>query len=252
MDRHRRDTSGIPGRAILVACLALGAGCAADRDATLGTIDTVQLKLDFGGGVTLDTVVYTLAGPMSFHQTGSLPVGAQDTITTTFMNLPIGTGYDIEVQGSASDNSSVCKGETMFNVASSPMNTVIQIALMCSGRASVSADVNVCPTIDSLSVIPAEVYVGASMQLAVVAHDPDNGPSPLAATWSSTSGTLTNLSTTGATFTCTAAGTFKVGVAITDGTPAAKCTDTAAVTVVCTPPPSASLTSAAPARQGAI
>jgi hypothetical protein len=139
----------------------------------------------------------------------------------------------------------------MFNVASS-MNAVVQIALTCSGRANVAADVNVCPSVDSLSVAPAEVYVGCSVQLVAAAHDPDTGPAPLSAAWAATSGTLSNLSTTGATFTCTTAGTFKVGVTISDGTPNAKCADSAQVTVVCTPAPSASLMSVAPARQGTV
>jgi hypothetical protein len=239
MNRQSRGTSGIPGRAITVACLALALGCG-EQSAPPETIDSVQLKLDFGGGVTLNSVDYSLTGPGNFHQIGMIPVDASDTISTTFNNLPappMGTAtYDIQVKGTASDNLELCKGETMFTVA--PMtNAVVQIMLMCQGRATVSADVNVCPTIDSLSVIPSEVYVGSSMQLTLSARDPDNGPSPLAAAWSATSGTLSNLSTMGATFTCTAAGAFKIGVSVTDGTPAMKCMDSASVNVVCTAPP---------------
>jgi hypothetical protein len=227
------------------------ASCGGERGVAPSTIDTVQLKLDFGGGVTLTSVDYNLTGPASFHQAGTLTVADQPTIMGTFQNLPAGSGYDVKVVGTASDNSSLCKGEAMFSVAMS-MNAVVQIALTCSGIASVSADVNVCPTIDSLSVVPAEVYVGGSVALSVVAHDPDNGPSPLAAAWSATSGTLTNLSTTGATFTCTMPGSFKVGLGVSDGTPNPKCADSASLTVVCTPPPSAALTGVAPARRGAV
>jgi hypothetical protein len=234
----------------LVACLFLTA-CGGERGAAPGDIDTVQLNLDFGGGVSLDSVAYVLTGPGSFRRVGTLAVADQSSISATFQNLPAGVGYDVVVKGTASDDLSVCKGEAIFDVASS-MNAVVQISLACSGVAAVSADVNLCPTIDSLSVVPAEVYVGSSMQLSAVSHDPDNGPSPLAASWATTSGTLTNLSTTGATFTCTAAGTFTIGLTVSDGTAAAKCADTASVTVTCTPPPSAFLMSVAPARTGAV
>jgi hypothetical protein len=237
---------------MLVGCLvaaAGAAGCAGDRDSSSAGVDTIQLKLDFGGGVTLNSVDYVLTGPASFRQTGTLNVADQPTITATFQSLPPGTGYDIKVQGAASDNLNACKGEAMFNVAAS-MNAVVQIALTCSGRATLAADVNTCPTIDSLSVVPAEVYVGGSVQLTSMAHDPDSGPSPLAATWAATSGSLTNLSTAGATFTCSAAGTFTVSLSVSDGTPNPKCADNAAVTVTCTPPPAAMVMSAL--RAGAV
>jgi hypothetical protein len=229
----------------------LAAACGGEHEEAPGSIDTVQLKLDFGGGVTLTSVDYVLTGPGINKQIGTLTVNDSDTISATFQNLPAGTGFDVKVTGSASDNLNICKGEAMFDVMNM-MNAVVQIPLTCSGRTILTADVNVCPTIDSLSVVPAEVYVGSSMQLTLAAHDPDNGPSPLTAAWSATSGNLSNLSTMGATFTCTAAGTFKVGVSVTDGTPAMKCTDSAQVTVVCTPPPSAELMSAVHARTGAV
>lgn len=243
----------IPRRAALAAWLIVatsGVACGVDQSAP-ESVDSVQLELDFGGGVTLTSVDYILTGPASFRRAGTLTVADQPSISATFNNLPVGTGYDVTVKGTASDDSSVCVGEAMFNVASS-MNAVVQIALTCSGRATLSADVNTCPTIDSLSVAPSEVYVGSSMQLVAAAHDPDNGPSPLSATWSATSGTLSNLSTTGATFTCTTAGSFKVTLSVSDGTPNPKCADTAAVTVTCTAPPSAMLMGAAAPRAGAV
>jgi hypothetical protein len=229
-----RTTLGIPERAMLAACLAFVLGCGGERDAAPETIDSVQLNLAFSGGATLDSVAYVLTGPNGRH-VGTFPVLDQPTVSATFNNLPAGS-YDVTVQGTATDGVNICKGEAMFTVAMQ-MNVVVPVALTCSGTAAVSADVNVCPTINSLSVAPSEVYVGSSMNLVLAAVDPDNGPSPLTAAWSSTSGTLSNLSSTGATFTCTVAGMFKVGVSVSDGTPQTKCADTASVDVVCTAPP---------------
>ena len=240
MNRQDRDTSGIPGRAIVIACLTFVAGCGAQATAP-EPVDSVRLQLDFGGGVTLTSVNYTLTGPPGADggadggtvvKTGTLPVGTSDTITAMFGPLGAGKGYDVTVNGLASDGSSYCTGETMFNVPLPSPFVTIQLA--CSGRASVSADVNVCPTIDSLSVLPSEVYLGSSMQLSLLAHDADNGPAPLAITWSSTPGTLSNTSAMGATFTCTSVGTFTVSVSVDDGTPAMACVDSASVNVTCT------------------
>lgn len=219
--------------------MAVALGCAGDPPPS-DTIDTVRFKLDFGGGVMLTSVDYVLTGPPSSRRVGTLSVGDQASITAAFSNLPAGQGYDLAVKGTASDDSSFCKGEVIFNVASM-MDAVVTIPLMCSGLAVVTADVNICPTIDSLSVTPAEVQVGSSMVIVAEAHDPDNGPAPLSATWAAMSGTLINLSTTGATFTCTAAGTFTVSLRISDGTPGTKCADTASVTVTCSAPPTATL-----------
>jgi hypothetical protein len=230
MNRQVRGPSGIPERAILVTCLALAVGCG-ERGAGTEAVDSVRLHLDFGGGVTLTSVDYDLTGPSSFHQTGTLPVGSSDTIVGMFGNLPAGMGYDAKVQGTASDGSSTCTGEIVFNV---PHPAVLQINLACSGLASVTATVNVCPVIDSVSVFPAEVQVGGSVQLVAAADDADDGPSPLAATWTVSSGMLNNASTAGATFTCTEVGPAQIGLSVSDGTPGPGCTDSTSVTVTCT------------------
>jgi hypothetical protein len=235
MNRQQRETFGIPERVILLTWLALAIGCSGERSTGPESVDSVQLQLDFGGGVTLTSVDYDLTGPNSFHQTGTLAVGSSDTVTGMFGMLPSGKGYDVKVTGTGSDGSSTCTGETVFNV---PAPMVVQIHLMCSGIASVSANINVCPRIDNLSVVPSEVYVGSSMQLSLEAHDPDMGPAALTAAWSTTpGGMLTNLSTTGATFTCTTAGSFTVSVSVDDGEPGMVCVDSSSVNVVCTTPP---------------
>jgi hypothetical protein len=223
--------------------LALGVvgiiGCATGTDAPVGNFgNTVRFELDFGGGVTLSSVDYVMTGPNNFRRVGSLAVGDQPTVTATFQNLPTGQGYDIQVKGTATDDTNICKGEVMFDVSAS-MTATLQIPLTCSGQAAVTATVNVCPVIDELSAIPSEVIVGASIQLTVVAHDADNGPSPLSATWQTNGGMLGNLSTTGATFTCTAPGTFTIGVRISDGEAGNRCPDTSTLTLTCSAPTAA-------------
>jgi hypothetical protein len=237
MNGQERVTSGIPERAILAACLAIMVGCGGERGVGSDSVDSVRLQLDFGGGVTLTSIGYDLTGPNNFvERTGTLSVGTSDIVLGTFGTpaLPNGMGYDVKVHGLATDGVSYCTGEVVFNM---PRPMLLQIPLTCSGIANVSATTAVCPTIDSLSVTPSEVFVGSSMQLALAAHDPDNSPAALTATWTATSGNLTNTSTTGATFTCTAPGAAVVSVSVDDGTPNMQCTDSASVNVVCTPLP---------------
>ena len=248
--KHRmRAASVFCCMATLIGAGVATTGCASDGNEP--TKDTVRFQLDFGNGVTLTTVNYMMTGPNSFKQSGTLTVGSDPTATATFSNLPAGNGYDIKVTGSASDNSDTCKGEVMFNVTAMMMS-VIQIPLTCTGIAMVSADYNVCPVIDSLSAIPSEVYVGDTIQVTAQAHDSDNGPSPLGATWSTTGGSLSNLSLTGATFTCTTAGTFSVGYTVSDGSTSSRCADTSTLTLTCSTPPSAELTRRSPAHRRAV
>jgi hypothetical protein len=218
--------------AVAVAACAGASGCA--NDAGDPASNTIVVKLDFGGGVTLSSVVYVLTGPNGFRRTGSLAVGDQPTVTATFQNLPPGQGYIIRVTGSATDDTTACRGMTTFNVDAS-MTATLTIPLVCEGLVSITGVINVCPVIDELSALPAEVNVGGSIHLVVTARDDDNGPQPLTATWgfSGGPGTLSNTSLAGATFTCTTRGTFTISVGVTDGGDASLCDGPSSVTVVC-------------------
>jgi hypothetical protein len=250
MKQDQCGKTGFPALKLVAACLAIVLGCGGQT--TLPeTIDTVRLDLNFGTrGVTLSVVGYTLTGPNSYQSTGTLAVGTADTISATFQNLPAGNGYDVKVAGNATDGTDSCAGEAMFNVQPS-MNAVVTIQLVCTGLANVAANVTLCPIIDGLSVLPSAVYVGDSTTFVLAAHD-NNGTARLKATWSANSGTLTNTSTTGATFTCTQPGSVQVGVTVTDGSADPTCQDSLSMTVTCTPTPSAELVTRATARKGAV
>lgn len=228
---RKRVTSAVLILCCLAASVAAGAlGCSNDA-----VTNTVRFELNFGGGVTLTSVDYVLTRPNSdFRRTGSLPVGDQPIVTATFQNLPPGQGYNMQVQGTASDSVNSCRGQVTFNVTPA-MTTVLQIPLTCTGQIAITGTFNSCPVIDSLSAIPAEAAVGGSIDLTVEAHDDDGGPNPLSASWRATGGALSNKSTTGAIFTCTAPGTFTVGVGISDGDLTNQCPGPSTVTLLCTP-----------------
>jgi hypothetical protein len=224
--------------ATLISCLAVAAACAGatgcSNDVGDPVSNTIVVKLDFGGGITLSSVVYVLTGPNGFRRTGSLSVGDQPSVTATFQNLPPGQGYIIRMTGSATDDTTACRGMATFNVDAS-MTATLTVPLVCEGLVSITGVINICPNIDELSALPAEVRVGGSIQLILTARDDDNGPQPLTATWgfSGGMGTLSNTSLTGATFTCTAPGSFTISVGVTDGGDASMCSGPSSVTVVC-------------------
>ena len=235
---------------ILCLLAAAGIGAAACSDDPAGAVgNTIRFRLDFGGGVTLSSVDYVLTGPNNFRRVGSLSVGDQPTVTATFQNLPAGQGYKIQVKGTASDDMSSCQGEPTFDVTAS-MTAMLQIPLTCSGGAAITATFNSCPVIDGLSAIPSEVRVGGSIDVIASVHDAD-GPNPLSATWATTTGgALSNLSITGATFTCTAPGTFTVGLRVSDGEGGNRCADTSTIQLICAPATSASRVSGLLRRRG--
>jgi hypothetical protein len=214
--------------------MVVGGGGGCGRDPATAETSTIQFRLDFGSGVTLSSVDYALTGPNNFLRVGALPVGDTSIVTATFQDLPTGRGYKIQVAGTASDQTSSCAGELTFAVTAS-MTATLQIPLSCTGLAAVSATFNVCPVIDSLSAIPAEVRVGASIDLTAEVHDTDAGPAPLSATWTASGGMVSNPSAAGARFTCTGAGTFTVGLSVSDGDVTSRCPATSALTLTCTP-----------------
>ena len=77
--------------------------------------------------------------------------------------------------------------------------------------------------------------VGASIQVVADVRDDDGGPQPLSAIWQTDGGTLSNLSPTGATFTCAAPGFVHCRLEISDGDNSNKCPDTGKLTLLCTP-----------------
>jgi hypothetical protein len=227
--------------------VAAAAGASACANTPVDPVaSTVRFKLDFGSNVTLSSVDYVLTRANSgFSRTGSLSVGDDPIVTATFQNLPPGKDYTIVVSGTASDGVSTCQGQVTFSVMPS-MTTILEIPLTCSGLAGITATFNMCPVIDSLSAIPSEVVVGSSIQLTALAHDPDAGPAPLSAAWTADGGALSTLSPTGATFTCTAPGTFHVGLQISDSDGINGCADASTLTLICSP----ALSTALPIRSG--
>jgi phospholipase C len=205
-------------------------------------VGSIGLQLQVGTGVTLNTLSYTITGPGSFSRMGTIDVSNSTTISAIIGGIPFGSGYMISVSGKSLEGTATCGGSATFNVTSAA-TTQVAIHVTCgvqppTGTVSISGTVNACPTITSIGASPAEVTTGSSLALSATATDADDGPSPLAFSWTATGGSLTNPSSANAIFTCAAAGTATITLAVNDGD--STCSTHQSVNVTCTEPATAS------------
>ena len=234
---------------LALGTLAVGAfqGCTANRPSSNAgdqAVGSVGLALQLGPGQTLNSVAYTITGPNNYSKTGTLDVSHSSTISGTIGGIPAGNGYTITLNGTTTNGGTTCLGSAMFSITAH-QTTSVAVHLTCheaavTGSVLVNGTLNICPQIDGLSASPAEVIVGSSIALSASGHDTDAGPSALAYSWTATSGTFVNAAAASTSFTCTTAGPATLTLALTDGDPAASCTDHLSVTVTCTARPSIS------------
>ncbi len=221
------------------AAFAVG-GCSEGSPSTansagLGSVDIAVAQ----GGVTLTTVAYTINGPNGFSSTGTINVAASSSISAVIGGLPAGNGYTITLSATGTDGSTTCGGSGTFNVTAGAV-AAVAVTLDChqlaqTGSVSVNGTINVCPVADGLSANPSDVAVGFPVALAIAAHDPDNGPSPLTYAWTAPSGTFSSATSAAPTFVCNAPGPVTLTATVSDGDPAAACAATMSVVVTCEP-----------------
>ena len=223
---------------ILSSTAFIVGSCGAERststtnNAGLGSVDIALVQ----GGVTLTTVNYSISGPNSFSKTGTINVASSNTISAIIGGLPAGNGFTISLTATGTDGSN-CGGSAPFNVTAGAV-TAVSVVLDChqpanTGSVSVNGTVNVCPNLQGISASPAEVAVGSSLSLSATAVDPDNGPSPLSYSWTTSSGTLTGANTASPSLECLTTGPATVSVTVSDGDPLASCAAQGSVQVTC-------------------
>jgi len=229
---------------VVLAAIGLGAigwmnGCS-QPSATKDRVDNVgdvTFALTLAPGLSLNTVAYTISGPNAFTKSGSIDVSHSATVSAVISGLPAGTGFNISLTGTATDGTTTCLGSATFDIVAH-QTTSVTVHLDChqaatTGSVLVNGTLNICPVADGVTATPAEVLVGSSISLAAAAHDTDSGPSPLAYSWTASSGTLSDATAANPTFTCTLAGPATLTLTVSDGDPAPGCTSSASVTVTC-------------------
>jgi hypothetical protein len=198
---------------------------------------TAELQV---GGVSIGTVTYAITGPGAFNVSNSVNFANSSALSFVVGGVPAGNGYTISLSATSVDGGTTCAGSALFSVTAGKA-TQVTIALDChqaptNGSVGVNGTTNVCPAIDALSVQPSNVVVGSSVSLTSAAHDPDNGPSPLAYAWTSSSGSLGTPSAQNSSFTCTAPGVANITLTVSDGDTDPGCPATLTTSVTCTAP----------------
>lgn len=229
-------------RTIVLIALAAGAwvsGCATDPiESAQPDTGQVAFDLQVAPGITLDTIEYTITGPLGFSRKGTIDVGHSSTVSAIIAGLPFGVGYAISLRSTSSDGRADCAGTGTFDVARAVTSTV-SVHLACqlqpdTGSVIVNGNLNVCPRIDGIDASPAEVAVGSAIALHGITVDVDHAPSPLAFHWTTSSGALAGADTATPTLTCTQTGVATVTLAASDGD--AACSSSRSVDVVCSEP----------------
>jgi hypothetical protein len=200
-----------------------------------GSVDIALLA----GGITLTSVRYTITGPSGFATSGTINVASSSTISTIIGGLPAENGFTITLSATGSNGATTCGGSATFNVTAGAVAKV-NVTLDChqpatTGSVAVNGTLNVCPVADGLSANPADVAVGFPVALAVVAHDPDNGPAPVSYSWTAASGSFSSAISATPTFVCTMPGQVTLMVTASDGDSTAGCPATMSVVITCEP-----------------
>ena len=139
-----------------IACSPRGTGAAVTQNDGTGS---ATIALQVPGGLTLNTVTFSITGPAGFSQSGSIDVSHSTTVSTVIGGLPAGSGYSITLNSTATDGVSACLGSGTFTVAAGAV-TAVSVVLDChqaptTGSISINGVTNVCPNIDGVSANPA-------------------------------------------------------------------------------------------------
>jgi hypothetical protein len=215
-----------------------GGGGESTGAASATNVGTAEFELTIGSGVLVSAVTYSLTGPGNFSERGTVDVSHSDTVSVLLGGLLPGSGYVVSLQAQSIGGAFTCSGQSAPFAIAAQQTTPVGVALACStggadaGTVTVTATGAECPTIDQVSALPAIASVGGSMSLLGAARGLD--PGALVYAWTATGGSMANASSPDATFTCTAIGPMTIDLSVSDGSDAAGCSASQAVTVTCT------------------
>jgi hypothetical protein len=213
-----------------VCSVALAWGCGSNEHDLPGGGSSAY-AFEVSPGVTVTTATYRVSGPGGFTSAGQVAVGDAADVSIPLSGLPVGVGYQLDLNATASDGVTECMGSSAFDVPSTAPVTV-SVHLFCgvpSGDVSVTATTNICTMIDTFDVLPAETRIGGRISLSAVAHDSDDGPSAITYKWRTNGRLLNGLTQPNFTFTCTSVGNVTIAVSASDG----KCEDSLSATITC-------------------
>ncbi|MEN9580756.1 MAG: hypothetical protein RJA70_3765 [Pseudomonadota bacterium] len=223
-------------------CAALGlafsaTSCSSPAETEDDTIvGEVEFALNLGHEIDLASVHYDVSGN-GYSRSGDVNVQKSRVLRFQLGGLPVGEGFVITLSAlGAKDPEITCSGSSTFDIQRGQL-TRTSVTLTCrlprrSGSLLVNGQVNVCPQIEELSVLPADTVVGSTVSLLASASDPDEQPAALTYVWAASGGQVTDLGNDGSTWSCEQPGTHSVSLTVSDG----DCEDTVVTSVTCSSP----------------
>ena len=118
---------------------------------------SIALRLTLAQGAALTSVDYSITGNGITPITGTVSVAQSTVLAFQVGGIPAGTGYLLELTGTASDGSS-CVGSNTFDVMADQVSSVV-VEIACtqepsSGNVQVGVEVNRCAAVTGLTALP--------------------------------------------------------------------------------------------------
>ena len=208
---------------VVAALVLFACGTGEDNGGTLGAVGIgaadVSVPLEISD---IDSVVVTVSAPdIPTPIVANLAV-IGDIATGLIAAIPAGVDRTFSVHAYVGAVL-VCTGSTTVEIVADARASV-SIVLDCSvpppstGEAEVVADFNFPPEIVSVSAAPSPVVVGGTVDLEVVATDPNPGDT-LTYLWSAVDGTFDVTDAAAVVWTApSVAGNYDVTIEVSDGT----------------------------------
>lgn len=228
----------------LVASCSLGDDASHTHAESIPNAGGLHIALLAVNTVQVSEVHYKITIPDRGTLEGTLPVGADGTVSGVVSEVPAAANVLVSLSAMTRDGGT-CAGEGTVTVVAGE-TTGVSIVLQCrmpngtpvtTGSIEINGTLNVCPQVSAAAAAPASTETTSAVTSAASDLDGD----ALTSTWSATSGSFADANAANTTYTCAGSGEQTLTITVDDKR---GCTHAKTVTVTCTavtppPPPAA-------------
>ncbi|MGB5694409.1 MAG: hypothetical protein WBM46_02040 [Polyangiales bacterium] len=207
---------------LLVAVALLAASCSGNSVSVPCYSEVrIDLEVNVDGearSIVLDEVLWTLTGNAMDPMSGAIDTSAPGaTPSVEVFGLNPGS-YVIDLEASAEDGDTRCRGSAMFDVTAG-VSTEVGVLLRCKlgqrfGAVRVNGKLNICSDLTKAVVAPLQTSIGN--RIAVSSQAEDEEGDPIAYAWTGDGGTFANPSTAATFYTCEETGVHSLTIAVSD------------------------------------
>jgi len=207
---------------LLVAVALLAASCSGNSVSVPCYSEVrIDLEVNVDGearSIVLDEVLWTLTGNAMDPMSGAIDTSAPGaTPSVEVFGLNPGS-YVIDLEASAEDGDTRCRGSAMFDVTAG-VSTEVGVLLRCKlgqrfGAVRVNGNLNICSDLTKAVVAPLQTSIGN--RIAVSSQAEDEEGDPIAYAWTGDGGTFANPSTAATFYTCEETGVHSLTIAVSD------------------------------------